>query len=351
MVDMPNTLPPTTTLNALRKKLRTAAEKAVVDYAAWSGTSWYRNDLPEMLRWSPGIKIYLGASTGDLLLDDPDLVEEVIGTATAAGRKVVLHAESQRVLEQFRHPEQALADHDLTRPPLAEVEAIYDVMKMRPRLKGTPRIHVAHAASVEAVQAAHKAGFSVGVCPHHLLLDVEGCCEADPGYGKMNPPLRSARSRERLWQAFRDGQVPILESDHAPHTEGEKHDPFQRAPSGVPGVETMVPLLLRKALSGAVKIATVVDAASRAPAQWLGLDDRGALEPGMRADLAVYDPEAVEVVRADRLHSKCGWTPYEGQEAVFPHHTFLAGAPVVADRKLVAKPGSARPLVPLPDDP
>lgn len=351
VVDMPNTVPATTTPKALREKLRTASQKAVVDHAAWCGTTWFTGDLPEMLQWSPGLKLYLGASTGDLLSDDLEVVERAIRATTDAGRTVVLHAEAQRVLDRLKRTEDGLQDHDTTRPPMAEVEAIYDVMKMLPRIKGDPRIHIAHAASVDAVQAASKAGFSVGVCPHHLLLDVEGCCSSDPGYGKMNPPLRDPAARRGLWDAFAAGMVPILESDHAPHTAREKHDAFQKTPSGVPGVETMMPLLLRKSQAGDVSLAVVVDALTRAPAELLGLADRGVLEAGRRADFAVYDLQQIDTVEAARLHSKCGWTPFEGHEAIFPHHTFLAGRAVVEAGTLKVAPGSGRPLWPLPEDP
>ncbi|MEA3191138.1 MAG: dihydroorotase [Thermoplasmata archaeon] len=341
-VDMPNTLPATTTLRALKDKLALAAQKSVVDYAAWAGGSWYTGDLPEMLKLAAGVKTYLGATTGDLLLEDMARFQAIVQAAGAAGRPVALHAESQRVLQQLRRNEASLQEHDMFRPPMAEVEAIYDAMKAVATTKKPPQIHIAHTASAEAVEAARTAKFSLGVCPHHLLLDTN--VPLTHAYGKMNPPLRGPAARKQLWDLFAAGRIPILESDHAPHTGIEKEDNFHAAPSGVPGVETMVPLMMAQAKAGKVDLKVVVDAATRNPAQLLGLDDRGSLEPGLRADFAVYDMKTVKV-EAKKLHAKCGWTPFEGHNAIFPSHTFLAGRAVVEDHDLVAAPGTGKPMV------
>jgi dihydroorotase len=344
---MPNTLPATVTLRAVKDKLALAAQKSVVDYAVWAGGSWYTGELPEMLKRAAGVKTYLGATTGDLLLEDAERLRLILTAAGAAGKPVVLHAESQRILTQMRRSETSLHDHDITRPPLAEVEAIYDTMKATTGLKKPPKVHIAHIASTDAVQAATAAGFSMGVCPHHLLLDTTATLSH--AYGKMNPPLRGVEARKNLLKAFADGKIPILESDHAPHTQAEKEDNFHAAPSGVPGVETMLPLMLAQTRAGAkLDLQTVVDAVTLHPAQMLGLTDRGALEAGMRADFAVYDLKSPVKLTAKMLHSKCGWTPYEGHNAVMPSHTYLAGHPIVQEGELVAQPGAGRSIIPQP---
>lgn len=344
-VDMPNTLPATISVRTLKEKLAIAQKKSVVDFAAWAGGTWYTGELPEMLQWAVGVKTYLGASTGDLLLEDQARFAEILKAAGAAGRPVALHCESQRILQQLRRNEGTLEDHDLARPPLAEVEAIYDAMKAMAQTKKPPVVHVAHIASPDAVSAATSAKFSMGACPHHLLLDTTvGLSHA---YGKMNPPLRSPAIRKAMWETFAAGKIQILESDHAPHTGVEKEDSFHNAPSGVPGVETMVPLMLAQ-VNGKLPLQRVVDAVTVGPAQLLGLKDRAVLEAGMRADFAIYDLKKPTKVLSDNLHSKCGWSPYDGLKAVFPTHTFLAGKAVVQDGQLVAQAGSAAPLKPLP---
>lgn len=349
-VDMPNTLPPTTTVRLVREKLRLAAEKSVVDYGFWGGSTWYTGEVEEMLRWTPGMKVFLGATTGDLLLEENQALKEVLQYCGKAGKPVILHCEAQRILQQYRRNEVELEHHDAARPPLAEVEAIYDVMKTMPGIKPAPPVHIAHVASHDAAQAAAAARFSLGVCPHHLLLSHEDWAQPR-GFGKMNPPLRSQERRARLWEDFTAGRIPLLESDHAPHTKTEKDDIFPNVPAGIPGVETMLPLMLARAQAGDVELATVIDAATKAPAALLGLDDRGKLEKGMRGDFAVYDLEDVQEIDPKALHSKCGWSPFGGHEAVFPTHTYLRGEAVVEDRAFVGSPGAGQSLVDLPEEP
>lgn len=347
VVDMPNTLPPTTNARNVAAKHELAAKKAVVDYGFWAGATWYTGDLAETLQGCVGIKAYLGATTGDLLLEDQDALGKTLEAAGKAGKPVAVHAEAQRILSGLKRTENAPADHDLSRPPLAEVEAIYDLMKMLAGIRKPPTVHVAHVASQEALHAAEQGGFSRGICPHHMLLSTEDFADSTaPGFGKMNPPLRNRRGRDALHKAFTEGRIPVLESDHAPHTRAEKEGAFHQAPAGVPGVETMVPLMLAEAQKDRVGLARVVDAATAGPAALLGLTDRGTLAPGQRADLAVYDLDALRPVEAADLHSKCAWTPFEGHDAVFPTHTYLAGRPIVEDGALVAQAGAGRSLVP-----
>ncbi|MHB8634693.1 MAG: dihydroorotase [Thermoplasmatota archaeon] len=342
VADMPNTLPPTTTSRAVKEKLELIGKKAVVDYGLWAGGTWFTGDLAEMLKRCVGVKTYLGASTGDLLLEDTERFKAVLEAAGKAGKVAMLHCEAQRVLQQLRRNETSLDDHDMARPPLAEVEAIYDALKALAAVKKPPRVHVAHVASAEAAQAAASAKFSLGATPHHLLLDTK--CGLPHAYGKTNPPIRSAGQRDALWKLFAGGRIPILESDHAPHTATEKEDAFHNAPSGVPGTETMMPLMLAQTLAGKVDLQVVVDAATKHPAELLGLADRGQLEVGLRADFAVY-PDKVHKLKAESLHAACGWTPFEGRNVLMPTDTFLAGRPVVREGQLVGAPGSGRPLL------
>lgn len=345
VVDMPNTLPATISLRTVKEKLAIAQRKSLVDFGAWAGGTWYTGEMEEMLKWAVGVKTYLGASTGDLLLEDQSKFQDILAVAGRAGRPVMLHCESQRVLNQLRRNEGTLEDHDQARPALAEVEAIYDAMKALSQVKKAPPVHIAHIASADAVQAASTAKFSIGACPHHLLLDTTvGLSHA---YGKMNPPLRGPNVRKALFEAFAAGKINILESDHAPHTSVEKEDSFHNAPSGVPGVETMAPLMLAQ-VGGKLGLQTVVDALTINPANLVGIKDRAVLEPGMRADFAVYDLKHPTKVSSDDLHSKCGWSPYDGLKACFPSDTFLLGRPVVQGGQLVGTPGMGRPLRPLP---
>lgn len=343
-VDMPNTSPATITLGRLKEKLQLMAQKSVVDYGAWAGGTWYTGELDAMLQHAVGVKTYLGSSTGDLLLEDQERFRQVLEAAGKSGRPVALHAEAERVLAKHRRTENTIHDHDHTRPPEAEQQAIYDAMTAQQAVKRPPRIHIAHAASPDAVHAAVAGKFSVGICPHHLLLDTNvGLGHA---YGKMNPPLRSPQVREELWKLFAAGKIPILESDHAPHTKADKESTFHAAPSGVPGVETMVPLMLAMVKAGKVELQTVVDAACKNPAELLGQGaTRGILDAGSRADFAVYDLKHAAKVDSHELHSKCGWSPFDGMNAIFPSDVFLAGKPVVREQQFVGAAGRGQPIV------
>jgi len=197
----------------------------------------------------------------------------------------------------------------------------------------TARIHVAHISSMAAVRALEDTPFTSEATPHHLLLDRE---KPLAGRGKVNPPLRSAAERTELWKAFVDGRITTIASDHAPHTIEEKDLPFEEAPAGLPGVETMVPLLLRAVRRGELSLERLVDAAATRPAGLLRLEV-GAIEVGHVANLMVVDPRALSVIRAKDLHSKCGWTPFEGFEGIFPEATYVHGELAAEARELVGE--------------
>jgi dihydroorotase len=146
----------------------------------------------------------------------------------------------------------------------------------------------------------------------------------------VNPPLRSEPNRRELFKAFKEGRIDILASDHAPHTFGEKEDDFDFAPSGVPGVETSLPLMLQLVKRGMLELPLLVRAACYNPAHLFGLN-KGYIDVGMDADLIVVDPRATSKIKGDGLHSRCGWTPYEGWDAIFPHSALVHGTMVVED--------------------
>ncbi len=169
------------------------------------------------------------------------------------------------------------------------------------------------------------AGFSFEATPQHLLLSERS--SSDPRF-KVNPPLRSETERRALWESFRRGEVPILASDHAPHSAEAKDRPFERAPSGMPGVETMLPLLLARVRAGALDLPTLIAAACDRPARWLG-QPVGRIAPGHRANLIVVDFRARHPLSARTLHAPCGWTAFEGTEAILPREHYRDGKRLV----------------------
>jgi dihydroorotase len=165
------------------------------------------------------------------------------------------------------------------------------------------------------------------VTPHHLLLSRDDLDDLGT-FGRMNPPLRSETRRKGVYERVRDGTVEMIATDHAPHTEAEKAAPIPEAPSGVPGVETALPLLLNEAREGRLGYERVRDLTARNPAAVFDLPRKGQVTPGYDADLVLFDPEATREIRGRDLHSKCGWTPFEGRAGVFPEMTMVRGETV-----------------------
>lgn len=323
VLDMPNTVPPTASPKAFEDKAARFAAAARVD---WGLHGYVDNEcmvFDDLGARPVAYKAYLGGSTHAPSFP-PGLLASAARRAAAAGRPLIVHAE---------HPHQvkeAAADawdaHGAARPPQAEWEGIAALAAAAPP---GARVLVAHCTTAKGLAAARKAGFAAEVSPHHLLLDDRALRDLGP-LAKVNPPLRGPKERAALWKAFAAGKADLLGSDHAPHARDEKAAGFAKAPSGMPGVETMLPLLLARAKARAVPLTRVVRAACEAPGRFFGLP-KGRIEEGLDADLVLVDLAKARPVRAADLHSKCGWTCFEGHAAAFPHTVLLRGEVALED--------------------
>ncbi len=333
VVDMPNTKPPVTTRSALDQKIASVKHRAAVDYGVYGAPR--SSGAVDSLRSALALKVYMAESTGGLQIEDASL-PEILEATGKARRLLVAHAEDPHLFE--KSPPSTLTGHAAARPKEAEVSAIR-------RLAGLwtdQGVHVAHVTCVEALDAI-PAGITTEATPHHLLLDYSRPLRA---FGKVNPPLRSRKDREALWDAFARGRIDVVASDHAPHTKEEKSEKFEEAPSGVPGVATSFPLLLRLAKAERTTLERIVEVMATRPAQILGIE-KGAIEIGRDADLVVVDPRDISKVTAKRVRYKCGWTPFEGMEACFPRTVYLRGERIVEGGEAVAE-GLGR-LIPAKD--
>ncbi len=369
VLDMPNTKPPVTALDDLNDKLSLVRRRAGVDFGLFVGLNG-RGRPERAARFAAGYKLYMGSTTGDLLVDDYTRLAEIMAPLAAAGRPVAVHAEDESKLRSVNIvPRDPLTYND-ARPPECEAEAVRRFLEAL----GGNRGHVCHASSRAALEQLHPASgippagepvpgapgapwngeaaserpLTCEVTPHHLMLDAREQNSLGT-LGKMNPPLRTRDQREALWAAFVDGRIECLASDHAPHLEEEKDTAFADAPAGVPGTETMVPLMMAFVKDGRLPVARLVDAACSRPASVFGLP-AGRIELGAPAHLAVYDLREFRPVRGKRLNSKCAWSPFEGREACFPKAVYLRGRLVVDDWEPsispgegVFQPGRARP--------
>ena len=336
VVDQPNTTPPTVDGAALDGKVEFASN-AAVNYGINGGVndSWDPDSLLSRPVFALG-EVFLADSTGDMGIDE-DLFADALAEAADAGIPVTVHAEDADEFDESVYGSDAGgsgrdADADLWsqyRTAEAEIAAVESACKTA-RDVGVD-IHIAHTSTPEAADIAADTGMSTEVTPHHLLLSREDAEELGT-FGRMNPPLRSEERREQLYERVVDGTVDVIATDHAPHTTAEKETGLWDAPSGVPGVETMLPLLLAEVRNGDLSLERVRDLVAANPAERFGLADKGRVEVGYDADLTLVDLDDPEEIRADALHTKCDWTPFEGHEAVFPELTIVDGGIVYDGR-------------------
>jgi dihydroorotase len=321
VLDMPNTRPPTRTSEDVKEKVSLISRKSFVDFgiAALLDTE---AGVKGPAKGALAFKIYLGETTGDLGIGSNELAGSI---SRVTDRPIFIHAEHVKALES--RVERNLSDHNAHRSEALEMEAARMVASMKSR---NSRVHLLHVTQAGILQLAAESGITAEVTPHHLLLDADSTLGA---LGKINPPLRSRGARIKLWDAFVSGKADTIGSDHSPHTIEEKGEDFDSAPSGMPGVETLLPLMLQKVAEKKLGLPMLSERCSLRPAQICGLN-KGRIEAGCHADLVAVDLRKSIRIHAEKLHSKCGWTPYEGMEAIFPFATFIRGVEVAREGEL-----------------
>jgi len=326
--DMPNNPEPIDSPERLREKARRVPGRAAVDVLLYASPT-RAPMVPRLARLAGGFKVYMSPTTGIPDVAEPAGVTETLTRLAEFDLPVSVHAEDPSRFRGADAP-QTPAEWNLHRPAEAEARAIERLLSAPPRL----RLHVAHVTTAKSVERLRSAGASFEVTPHHLLLSERS--GTSPRF-KVNPPLRSEEERRALWDAFRQGLIPCVASDHAPHSVESKDVPFDRAPSGMPGVETMLPLLLAKVRTGELHLGALLAAACDRPARWLG-QPLGRVAPGHRANLLIVDFTVHRPVSARILSTACGWTAFEGWDAVFPREHFRDGKRIVDAGELVGTP-------------
>ena len=325
--DQPNTDPPTVDAMSFEQKARLARESAV-DYGINGGVTedWKPGELLEEPLAALG-EVFLADSTGDMGID-ATLFEEAVERATAAGVKVTVHAEDATLFDETAKDRNDADAWSAYRTAEAEIEAVGRACTVASDLGA--EIHIAHTSTSKGADIAAEAGMTCEATPHHLFLSREDLPDLGT-LGRMNPPLRSEKRREDLFERLVDGTVDIVATDHAPHTREEKDASIWDAPSGVPGVETALPLLLEEARKGTIDYERVRDVTASNVADIFELPKKGHVEAGNDADLVLFDPESTVPIQGEELHSKCGWTPFEGRGAVFPELTMVRGNVIYHD--------------------
>jgi dihydroorotase len=335
--DMPNTQPQTISKQTLKEKTQIASEKSYVDFGLYAAVSNENvGRLAELSPFCRGFKIFLGGSTNSLTLSTQNLRVALLET-NRTKKITLIHAEDAHCLKTHEDRENNLVDHLRCRSAECEETSLRDILNNSHGLSAP--IHICHLSSCEGFEMIRKRpnNISVGVTPHHLYFDVQALNTKQTFY-KVNPPIRSSFDRDTLWYGVHNKLIDIFESDHAPHTEEEKNVDFNSAPSGLPGVETQYPLLLSEMKKGHLNLDTLLALLCERPAQLLNIP-KGKIEVGRDADFIVVDMKKTEPITAEKLHSKCGWTPFEGFPAIFPSMTFIRGEKVIDDHQMLVKQG------------
>ena len=339
--EMPNTDPATTTAEAIADKVKRATGRAWTDFAFYVGASPENADELGVLERLPGccgIKMFMGSSTGTLLVADDENVARVLKSGS---RRVTVHSEDDMRLQE-RAAMVAGGAHVSMHPEWRDVEtAVRSTQRLLSLARAAGRrVHVLHVTTAEEMEllAEHKDIATVEVLPQHLTLAAPECYEKLGTYAQMNPPIREARHREALWAALNGGVVDCIGSDHAPHTREEKERPYPRSPSGLTGVQTTVPVMLNHVAEGRLTLERFVDLMSAGPARIFGIAGKGRVALGYDADFTVVDLKAKRTITNDWIASRAGWTAFDGMNVTgWPKATIIRGHIVMRDDELVAK--------------
>ncbi|MFD1943878.1 dihydroorotase [Paradevosia shaoguanensis] len=336
--EMPNTNPLTITAETFRDKIARATNRMHCDFAFYiGGTHDNVAELPELERLPGcvGVKVFMGSSTGSLLVSDDAGVKSILSVIR---RRAAFHSEDEYRLEE-RKPLRVPNDpssHPVWRDPEAALMSTKRLVRLA-RETGK-RIHVLHISTAEEMLflADHKDVASVEVTPHHLTLDETAYTRLGT-YAQMNPPVRDAAHRKGIWAGVDNGVADILGSDHAPHTREEKDKPYPNSPSGMTGVQTLVPVMLDHVNAGRMSLERFVDMTSAGPNRLFGIANKGRIAVGYDADLTIVDLKREETIRDEWVASRAGWTPYNGVKVKgWPVGTILRGRTVMWENELLA---------------
>lgn len=336
-LDMPNTNPNTSTVDALHAKLDLASKKSSVHYGFFMGATGENIEELNAAERTCGIKIFMGASTGNLLVSDFKVIEEIFAKAN---KLIAVHAENnQRLIERYQiyHDSTDPKDHPVIRDVETALSATLFAVGLS--LKYGQRLHVLHLTSgdeADYLASVPRDKITCEVCPQHLFLHAEDAYDRLGTKAQCNPPVRSKHHANVLWQRLVDGTINCVATDHAPHTLDEKARPFPKSPSGMPGVEWALPLMLNQVNNDKTRLLDVARWMCEAPAKIYGVPRKGRLETGYDGDIVLVDMKETRTITNESVRSRCGWSPFEGfQVQGWPVLTAVLGEPVFRDGEII----------------
>ncbi|TPK77027.1 dihydroorotase [Mesorhizobium sp. B2-4-12] len=341
--EMPNTNPLTTSDTTLADKVRRGSGRMHCDFAFWvGGTRDNARDVGELERLpgAAGIKVFMGSSTGDLLVEDDEGVASILRNTR---RRAAFHSEDEfRLRERLGlRIEGDPSSHPVWRDEIAALRCTERLVRIARNVRA--RIHVLHISTAEEILflEQHKDVATCEATPHHLTLSADDYTRLGTLI-QMNPPVRAARHRDGVWHGIAQGIVDVLGSDHAPHTLAEKAKPYPASPSGMTGVQTLVPIMLDHVNAGRLTLQRFVDLSSHGPQRIFGMAGKGRIAAGYDADFTIVDMKRRETITNAQAGSKAGWTPYDGKQVTgWPVGTVIRGRRVMWEGE-IATPGQGR---------
>jgi dihydroorotase len=344
--EMPNTKPLTTSAEALADKVARARHRMHCDFAFWvGGTRDNAKDVGELERLpgAAGIKVFMGSSTGDLLVEDDEGVFSILSNTR---RRAAFHSEDEfRLRERLGlRVEGDPSSHPVWRDEIAALQCTQRLVAVA--RKARARIHVLHISTAEEIDflEQHKDVATCEATPHHLTLSAEEYATLGTLI-QMNPPVRAARHRDGVWRGVTQGIVDVLGSDHAPHTLEEKAKVYPASPSGMTGVQTLVPIMLDHVNAGKLSLERFVDLSSHGPQRIFGMARKGRIAAGYDADFTIVDLKRRETILNEQAGSKAGWTPYHGRQVTgWPVGTIIRGKRVMWEGAIV-EAGQGEPVL------
>ena len=346
LFEMPNTNPPTANLIEFEKKLKAAKNRMHSNYAFYFGATPDNTDQLKKLKnveGCCGVKLFAGSSTGNLLVDKESDIEKVI---SSSDRIVSIHSEDEDIIKLRKKfiKQGNVHSHPEWRNVECAMSSTRRVVKIAERYN--KKIHVLHVTTKEEVDflAMHKKNVTFETTPQHLTLFAPDCYDKLGTYAQMNPPLRSKEHYDRLWVAIKNNIVDVLGSDHAPHLKSNKDKEYPNTPSGMPGVQTIFPIMIDHVNNGKLTLSQLVNLMCENPCRIFGIKNKGFIKEGYDADLTIVDMSKKVTIKNEMMASKCGWTPFHNHKITgFPVGTIVNGNLVMEDGKILIK-SKGKPL-------
>ena len=344
--EMPNTNPPTSTFKEFNNKLNVAKGRMFCNYAFYFGAT--PDNMKELaavntLEGCCGVKLFAGSSTGNLLVSQEKDIEKVISNSS---KIISVHSEDENILLSRKKfiKEGDVSSHPVWRNEECALESTKRVVRIAQKYK--KKIHILHISTKEEIDffADKKENVTFEITPQHLTLFAPNCYEKLKTFSQMNPPLRSKDHYDRLWDAVKESLVSTIGSDHAPHTKEDKNKKYPLSPSGMPGVQTLLPIMLDHVNKGKLKLEQLIKLVCENPSDLFGIKNKGYIKENYDADLTIVDMNKEVVIKDNWIESKCGWTPFNNYKVKgFPIATIVNGEIVMENGKIIS-PAKGKPL-------